>query len=175
MTHNKNLHKTAIIRGNKNNNSRRGISKLTPLSTKTTRPYHKHSTSVLIRKHKKTTQCYLDEEASVQEDLYWDKVDEEHTNHIDYYYLMGDFILYDICDDLYSPISDRMFVELEEKRREEEEKRREEEFRQELFELNRLGEMEMYNDYPEYDGNLFGLIDRLDEELMRLLRCEGDL
>jgi hypothetical protein len=59
--HNKVANKTPAIRGNKKNNSRRGIEKLTTRSITTDKPYNKQSLAVVTRKHKKTTLYYLDE------------------------------------------------------------------------------------------------------------------
>lgn len=68
--HKKAANKTPVIRGNKQNNSRRGIEKLTTRTITTYKSYHKQSATVVTRKHKKTTLYYLNELDIMDGDFY---------------------------------------------------------------------------------------------------------
>lgn len=80
-SHYKNLSvHTPVFRGNKSNNSRRGIAKLTHRAFKTDKSQVKHSTAMISRKHKKNTKYYINECDGIEDMLFTYKT---HTTHED--------------------------------------------------------------------------------------------
>lgn len=69
MIKNANDYQTPSIRANKSENSRRGIYTLTVRKIKTNTPRSKPPDTMYERKHKKSTQFYVDEDFNVLEDV----------------------------------------------------------------------------------------------------------